>query len=150
MTKATKIKRSLTSCKAYQFCEKSVKLDSTPKYVKLQMTDFMKICEGKDPKYKISGKKLKQLENVLKILIMPKGLKAGQNLYECTTGYQWLFYTAILCVVRRDDPTLRRYETGVLEIARKNFKSFTVATVFILLFLTEPKFSRLFSVAPDK
>lgn len=145
-----KTKRSLTSCKAYQFCEKSVKLDSTPKYVKLQMTDFMKICEGKDPKYKISGKKLKQLENVLKILIMPKGLKAGQTLYECTTGYQWLFYTAILCVVRRDDPTLRRYETGVLEIARKNFKSFTVATVFILLFLTEPKFSRLFSVAPDK
>ena len=149
-TTKTKTKRKLTECKAYQFCKKSINAETTPKYVKLQMRDFMQICEGKDPKYKISAKKLKQLENVLKILIMPKGLKAGQTLYECTTGYQWLFYTAILCTVKREDPTLRRYETGVLEIARKNFKSYTIATIFILLFLTEPPFSRFFSVAPDK
>lgn len=141
--------RKLTDCKAYQFCEKSINLDTTPKYVKLQMADFMRICEGKDEKYTISGKKLKQLENILKILIMPKGLKAGQTLHDTTTGYQWLFYTAILCVVHRDNPARRRYETGVLELSRKNFKTYTIATIFILLFLTEPKFSKFFSVAPD-
>lgn len=141
--------RKLTSCQAYQFCKKSIDLKTTPKYVKLQMADFMRICEGKDEKYKISGQKLKQLENILKILIMPKGLKAGKTLYECTTGYQWLFYTAILCTVYRENPSKRRYETGVLEICRKNFKTFTIATIFILLFLTEPKFSKFFSVAPD-
>ena len=135
--------------KAYEFCKSSHKLKTTPKYVKLQMKEFMNICEGKNNKYILSEKKVKQVENILKLLIMPKGLKAGKNLYECTTGYQWLFYIAILCVVYKDNPTKRRYETGVLEICRKNFKTYTIATIFILLFLTEPSFSKFYSVAPD-
>lgn len=134
---------------AYDFCKKSIKTKECPKYVKLQMKEFMRICDGKDKKYKISDIKLKQLDNILKILNMPKGLKAGQPLYDCTCGYQWLFYTAILCTVYRDNPSKRRYETGVLEICRKNFKTYTIATIFILLFLTEPQFSKFYSVAPD-
>ena len=139
----------MTTCKAYDFCKANVRKRTTPKYVKLQMRDFMRVFEGKDKKYKISARKVRQIENVLKVLNMPKGLKAGKPLYECTTGYQWLFYTAILCTVYRDNEDKRRYETGVLEICRKNFKTYTIATVFILLFLTEPKFSRFYSVAPD-
>lgn len=135
--------------KAYDFCKRSYKLKATPKYVKLQMADFMKICEGKNKKYIINEKKLKQVENILKLLIMPKGLKAGQTLYDCTAGYQWLFYTATLCTVYRENPKKRRYETGVLEISRKNFKTYTIATIFIILFLTEPQFSNFYSVAPD-
>ena len=135
--------------KAYLFCKENVDKKTTPKYVKKQMEDFINICEGKNDKYIVSEKKVKQVENVLKLLIMPKGLKAGQTLYECTVGYQWLFYIAILCVVYRDNPSKRRYETGILEICRKNFKTYTIATIFILLFLTEPKFSKFYSVAPD-
>lgn len=135
--------------KAYEFCQATVDLETTPKYVKLQMRDFMAICEGQNEKYKISKAKLTQLENILKILVMPKGLKAGKSLYDCTSGYQWLFYIAVLCVVYRDNVQKRRYETGVLEICRKNFKTYTIATIFILLFLTEPKFSKFYSVAPD-
>ena len=135
--------------KAYEYCQKSIALKTTPKYVKLQMQDFMNICEGKNEKYIISKKKVKQIENILKLLIMPKGLKAGKTLYECTTGYQWLFYIAILCTVYKDNPNKRRYETGVLEICRKNFKTYTISTIFIILFLTEPKFSKFYSVAPD-
>lgn len=135
--------------KAYQFCKSNYRKKTTPKYVKLQMREFIKICEGKDKKYIVSSKKVKQVENILKILIMPKGLKAGQPLYDCTAGYQWLFYIAILCTVYRDNPQKRRYETGVLEICRKNFKTYTISTIFILLFLTEPQFSKFYSVAPD-
>lgn len=135
--------------KAYDFCKISVNQETTPKYVKLQMQEFIDVCEGKDKKYILSEVKLKQVNNILKLLVMPKGLKAGQTLYECTTGYQWLFYIAILCTVYRSNPKKRRYEIGVLEICRKNFKTFTIATIFILLFLTEPKFSKFFSVAPD-
>lgn len=135
--------------KAYIYCKKAVKENTTPKFVKLQMKDFMRICEGKDKKYKISEKKLKQLNGLLKLLNMPKGLKAGESLYDCTCGYQWLFYIAIFCVVYRDNEEKRRYETGLLELCRKNFKTFTVATIFILLLLTEPQFSKFFSVAPD-
>ena len=135
--------------KAYQFCKESVKKKICPKYVKLQMKAWMKICEGKDKKYIVSEKKVKQIENILKLLVMPKGLKAGKSLYECTVGYQWLFYIAILATVYRDDENKRRYETGVLELCRKNFKTYTIATVFIILFLTEPQFSKFYSVAPD-
>ena len=117
--------------KAYQYCINSIDKKSCPKYVKLQMKEFISIYEGKNDKYIISEAKLKQVENILKILIMPKGLKAGETLYECTTGYQWLFYIAILCTVYRDNPNKRRYEMGVLEICRKNFKTYTIATIFI-------------------
>ena len=135
--------------KAYQYCIENINKETTPKYVKLQMQDFINICEGKDTKYIISEKKIKQVESILKLLIMPKGLKAGRSLYECTTGYQWLFFIAILCVVYRDNQNKRRYETGILEICRKNFKTYTIAIIFILLFITEPNFSKFYSVAPD-
>lgn len=138
-----------TDNKAYAYCKDALNKKTTPKYVKLQMKDFMRICEGKDKKYIISEHKLKQLKNILKLLIMPKGLKAGETLYACTTGYQWLFYVAILCTVYRSDEKKRRYETGILELCRKNFKTYTIATIFIILFLTEPNFSKFYSVAPD-
>ena len=139
----------MVNSKAYQYCKASIRKKTTPKYVKKQMREWMKICEGKDLTFMVSKRKITQIEMILKILIMPKGLKAGQTLYNCTTGYQWLFYTAILCTVYRSNPQKRKYETGVLEICRKNFKTFTIAVLFILLFLTEPKFSKFYSVAPD-
>ena len=139
----------MKNSKAYQYCKNSIDLDTTPRYVKLQMKDFMAMCEDKNEKYFISKKKLNQIKNILKLLNMPKGLKAGQPLYECSTDYQWLTYTAMLCTVYRNNPKKRRYETGVIEICRKNFKTYTVATMFIILFLTEPQFSKFYSVAPN-
>lgn len=138
-----------TTSKAYLYCKAHVRLKTTPKYVKKQMRDFMRICEGKDPKYKVSVSKIKQIEDLLKLLIMPKGLKAGKSLYNCSEGYQWLTYTATLAVVYRANPKKRRYETGVLELCRKNYKTFTVATIFIILMITEPNYSQFYSVAPD-
>lgn len=135
--------------KAYIYCKNNANKTTTPRYVRSQMEEFMDICDGKDSRFIISEKKLKQLEGILKLLIMPKGLKAGQTLFECSVGYQWLIYTAVFCTVYRSNENKRRYETCVLEICRKNFKTYTVATIFILLFLTEPKFSKFYSVAPD-
>ena len=139
----------MTNNKAYEYCKKSIRKKTTPKYVKIQMREFMRICEGKDKRYIINDKKVKQIETILKLLIMPKGLKAGKSIYECSCGYQWLFYIAVLCVVYKENPNKRRYETGILEICRKNFKTFTIATLFIILFLLEPQFSKFYSVAPD-
>lgn len=62
--------------------------------------------------------------------------------------YALFFIYAVFCTVRRSDG-LRHYQTAILEIARKNFKTFTSAVIFIIGLLTEPKFSRFFSVAPD-
>lgn len=148
--KAEKKEQSLVlSSPAYLYCKEAIRKKTTPKYVKLQMKQWMSIAEGKDKKYKISEKKLKIVIGLLKVLKMPKGLKAGQSLFECSTKYQWLTYIAIICTVARDNPAKRKYESIILEICRKNYKTYTVATLFILLFFTEPKFSRFYSVAPD-
>ncbi len=135
--------------KAYEYCKKQVRKKTTPKYVKLQMKEWLKIAEGKHKKYIVSESKVKQVENILKLLNMPKGLKAGESLYDCSTGYQWFIYIAVFCTVYRDDTKRRKYETCLLEICRKNFKTYTVATLIIIAFLTEPQFSKFYSVAPD-
>ena len=135
--------------KAYEYCKKNIKKKTTPKYVKLQMKEWLKIAEGKHKKYIVSESKVKQVENILKLLNMPKGLKAGESLYNCSTGYQWFIYIAVFCTVYRADTKRRKYETCLLEICRKNFKTYTVGTIFIIAFLTEPQFSKFYSVAPD-
>ena len=136
--------------KGYEYAKSIVAGEITaPKYVIKQCEEFIKIADGKDEKYVINEEKERQIEAILKLLIMPKGLKAGKSLYECSCGYQWVFYISILCVVYRNNQNKRRYETAILEIARKNFKTYTIATIFILLFMLEPKYSKFYSVAPD-
>lgn len=136
--------------KAYQYAIDIIsKKIEAPKYVIQQCKLFLEIADGQNPKYTINENKVKQIESILKLLKMPKGLKAGQTIYECSCGYQWLFYISILCIVYKNNPNKRKYETAILEIARKNFKTYTIATTFILLFLLEPKYSKFYSVAPD-
>ena len=122
---------------------------NAPKYVILQCSQFKQIADGQSEKYCIDEEKVKLIENVLGLLIMPKGLKARRPVSEITAGFQWLFYIAVFCTVYRENPKRRRYETVILEICRKNGKTFLVAVVFILSFLLEPQFSQFYSVAPD-
>ena len=119
------------------------------KYVKKQCKEFLDICDEKNDKYCINEKKLKKIDKVAKVLKMAKGIKAGQSIYSSLAGYQWLLVVASLCVVYKENTKKRRYENIVLEIARKNGKTFIVAFLFLLLFYLEPSFSRFFSVAPD-
>ena len=135
--------------KSYKYAQSVIKGEiSAPKYVIKQCENFINICNGKSEEYFVDEEKLSKIDNILKLLVMPRGLKTGQNIYDCSCGYQWLIYAA-LCVVYRENPSKRKYETIVLEVGRKNFKTFTVATIFVLLFLLEPKFSKFYSVAPD-
>ena len=120
-----------------------------PKYVVLQCKYFLETAKGEHEKYCINEKLLKKIYKILKVLKMAKGPCAGQSIYKSLVGYQWLLITAVICTVRRDDMRKRRYETALLEICRKNGKTFTVAVLFILLFYLEPAYSRFFSVAPD-
>lgn len=120
-----------------------------PRYVIKQCEKFIEICDRKSDKYFVDEEKLSKIDRNLKLLIMPRGLKSGQSIYDCSCGYQWILYASALCIVCKENPQKRRYETVILEVGRKNFKTFTIATVFILLFLLEPKFSKFYSVAPD-
>ena len=120
-----------------------------PKYVILQCADFLRIWKGKSEKYCINEKLLEKIYKISKILKMAKGPKVGKSIYRALAGYQWLLITAVLCTVHREDQQRRRYQKVVLEIGRKNGKTFVVAFLFILLFYLEPSYSRFFSVAPD-
>ncbi len=122
---------------------------NAPKYVKLQVKEFISIANNKDSCYKIDENKVRTIGELLKLLIMPKGLKANATVYDAMAGFQWLFIIAIMCTVERDNPDKRRYENAILEICRKNGKTFLIAVLFILLFFIEPKFSKFYSVAPD-
>ena len=143
---------------AYNYADKVVsgklkdcfgKKTTAPAYVIKQCRRFLDDADGKNDKFIVDEKKSTMIEKLLGLLHMPLGINAGQSLKDCTTGYQWLFYTAVLCTVHRSDPELRRYETAILEICRKNYKTYTIGTLFIILMLTEPRFSKLYSVAPD-
>lgn len=120
-----------------------------PKYVIKQCRAFLKISSGRDRKYQVDQKRVELIGGLLELMVMPKGLKRGRPISECLGGFQWLFIIAVLCVVYRDNPERRRYETAILEICRKNGKTFLVAVIFILLLFLEPQFSKFYSVAPD-
>lgn len=122
---------------------------NAPKYVKKQCRLYLKIVDGKDKKYCIDKTKRSRIIEMTRLLIVPRGLSAGKTVFETLSGFQWLFLLAVLTAVFRKDKSRRRYETAVLEICRKNGKTFLVAIVFLVLFFTEPKFSKFYSVAPD-
>lgn len=75
----------------------------------------------------------------------PKGVRAGETLYDSLCGYQWLLLIAVFCLV--DDDDVRLIQNLVLEIARKNGKSQISAVIMIIAMLTEPRFSKLYSIS---
>nr|DAO04907.1 MAG TPA: Large Terminase [Caudoviricetes sp.] len=120
-----------------------------PDYVKKQCKEFIKICDGKSKKFFINTDRVVKIDKILMLIRMPKGLKINHSIYDCVAGFQWVLIIASLCVMCSDNEAKRRYETVVLEIARKNGKTFIIAILFILLFFLEPMYSYFYSVAPD-
>ena len=80
--------------KAYAYCVQNIRKKTTPKYVKLQMRDFMRVHDGKDSRFMISEKRLQNVEKILRMMIMPKGLKAGETVYDCATGCKKVIFPA--------------------------------------------------------
>lgn len=120
-----------------------------PKYVKLQEKEWIKICDGKSKKAYIDEGEVQQIADILDLMVHPD---LNCPMTEGLEPYAWLFIIAVLCTktVDEDGIEVLYYQTAILEIARKNFKTFTSAVIFIILMLTGKHFGRYFSVAPDK
>ena len=135
---------------AYKYCEWAVKTKNrkVPKYVKKQCKSWMNIAKGKDKEAYIDENTYKKIIRVLHLMIHPD---LYAPLDECLEQYAMFLITATFVTKLRDEKgrDIRYYQTVLLKIARKNFKTFNSAVIFILLMLTEPRFSRFFSVAPD-
>ena len=118
-----------------------------PKYVKKQAESWLRIADGEDEEAYVDEKAYQKICRLLKLMNHPD---LQCSIFEGMEDYAWLLIVAALCTfMRNTEQKIRYYTTVLLEIARKNFKTFNSAVIFILLMLTEPNFSRFFSVAPD-
>ncbi len=147
--------------KAYQYAEwcAAETEGKAPHYVKIQAEQWLSVADGQDAEAYVDEEQYDKICKLLKLIVHPD-LKC--SMYEGLDNYAWLLVVAVLCTMCRSDSKryqlsgadpkktkIRYYETALLEIARKSHKTFTSAVIFILLMLTEPNFSRFFSVAPD-
>jgi len=135
--------------KAYQYASWCAENDDgkVPLYVKKQAKDWVRIADGGDPEAMVDEKTHGKICRLLKIMNHPD---LGCAIFDGLEDYAWFFIIAVMCTkCKNKEKDIRFYTTAVLEIARKNFKTFNSAVIFILLMLTEPDFSRFFSVAPD-
>lgn len=122
--------------------------DRVGKYVKKQAQSWIDIVEGKNEDAYFDDKALKRIDSLLRLMVHPDLLCPMDEGIE---EHAWLLIVATLCTKLKNDMNrdIRYYQTAVLLICRKNFKTFNAAVIFILLMLTDPQFSRFFSVAPD-
>lgn len=133
--------------RAYKYAKWASLADNryVPKYVKLQAISWLKIADGEDEDAYISKSMLNKVCKLLKLLNHPD---LGKSMYESLEDYAIWLIVAVFCTVQRETKQ-RFYRTALLEICRKNFKTFTSAVIFIIGMLTSKPFSRFFSVAPD-
>lgn len=115
------------------------------RYVKAQARKWVEIADGKSDTAVIDMKTYRKIDALLGIMIHPDVRKPMRDALE---PYAMWIITAVFCTKRRDNG-LRLYDTVLLEIARKNFKTFVSAVIFILAMLLGKPFLRSFSVAPD-
>lgn len=134
--------------KAYQYAAWCLDHpDHAPIYVRKQCENWINIADDLDKDAELDLDTVEKMERLLKIMVHPD---LHCSVYEGLEPYAWLMITATFCTMLKGaKQSTRFYITTLLEIARKNFKTFNSGVIFILLMLTEPDFSRFFSVAPD-
>ncbi|MCO1599835.1 terminase TerL endonuclease subunit [Desulfosporosinus nitroreducens] len=136
--------------KAYQYAGWCTK-DGNRKvgvYIKKQAQSWMDIVDGKNSEAYVDENTYDKICKILKLMIHPD---LQCSMHDGLEDYAWFLVVATLCTKLKNDKNMniRYYITALLEISRKNFKTFNSAVIFILLMLTDPQFSRFFSVAPD-
>lgn len=132
--------------RAYKYAKFAAEDSSgkTPKYVRRQCEQWLELVDGKTEYAYFDEAVFAKIEKLLRLMVHPD---LGGSMLDGLEDYALLFIAALFCTKTPDGR--RYYTTGLLEIARKNFKTFTSAVIFIIALLICPKFSRLFSVAPD-
>ncbi len=119
--------------------------DKVGRYIKKQAVNWLEIADGRNGTAYVNEKEWKRIKGILTLMMHPD---TGKNMLVSLEPYALWLIMAVFCTFRRDNRR-RLYTTALLEISRKNYKTFTSAVIFIIAMLCEARFSRLFSVAPD-
>lgn len=112
--------------------------------------DYYKNQYQEDFEFYFDEKKLKKINNLLKLFNYATGFVAGKQVLEGLDGFQALFIAAIFGWRQKKNKKKFRYRDVVLFIPRKNAKSFIAALVILLLMLTEQNFSEFYSICIDR
>ena len=119
--------------------------DKVGRYIKKQAVNWLEIADGRNGTAYVNEKEWERIKGILTLMMHPD---TGKNMLVSLEPYALWLIMAVFCTFRRDNGR-RLYTTALLEISRKNYKTFTSAVIFIIAMLCEARFSRLFSVAPD-
>ena len=119
--------------------------DKVGRYIKKQAVKWLEIADGGSDAAYVNEKEWERIKGILTLMMHPD---TGKNMLVSLEPYALWLIMAVFCTFRRDNRR-RLYTTALLEISRKNYKTFTSAVIFIIAMLCEARFSRLFSVAPD-
>ena len=138
---------TIKESKAYKYAKWCIEDNNQyiGKYVKKQAEKWLEIADGNSDEAFVDEKTFKKICKMLKLMVHPD---LHISIYNGLEDYAWFLITAVFCTKSKADNS-RYYETALLEISRKNYKTFNSAVIFIIGMLTEPRFSRFFSVAPD-
>ncbi len=135
----------IRNSKAYKYAKWCVgDTDKVGKYIKKQCEEWLNIVDNNYEDSYFDNDLYKKIYNLLGLMIHPD-LQLPLN--TCLDEYAELFIYASLCTRYKDGSKL--YITSLLEISRKNRKTFYAAIIFILDMMLENRFDRYFSVAPD-
>ncbi|MGL5149722.1 MAG: terminase large subunit [Clostridium sp.] len=121
----------------------------TTKEVILQCVWFLKDLKKQDEdnfKYYFDEEKLMIINNLLKLFNFATGFVAGKQVLENLADFQCFFIANIFGWRFKDNPLKFRYNDITLFIARKNAKTALVGLVFLLLMLTEQRYSEFYSI----
>lgn len=137
----------ISESRAYKYaCEcADERNEKVGRYVRKQALAWLEIADGKSGIAMVSEKEYARIRGILRLMQHPD---TGRDMFTSLEPYAMWLIVAVFCTVRRDNGR-RLYTTALLEICRKNYKTFTSAVIFIIAMLFERQFSRLFSVAPD-
>ena len=128
--------------KALKYCDdvlndREITTDEVKQQCKIFVDDYNVNQYKDDFEFKFSKKKLRVINNLLKLFNYATGFVAGEQVLEGLEGFQALFLCAIFGWRYKTDSNKFRYRDVVLFIPRKNAKTFIIAIVMILLMLTE-------------
>lgn len=114
------------------------------------LDDYYNNQKYEDFEFYFDEKKLKTINDLLKLMNFATGFVAGKQVLENLAEFQCFFIANIFGWRFKDKPYKFRYNDNTLFIARKNSKTALIGIVFILLLLTEQQYSEFYSICLTK
>lgn len=141
--------------KALKYCQdviegKEITTWEVTKQCCIFVQDYYENQYKDDFEFCFSEKKLKKINNLLKLFNYATGFVAGKQVLKGLDGFQALLIAALFGWRYKSNKRKFRYRDIVLFIPRKNAKSFIAALIIILLMLTEDNFSEFYSICIDR